>query len=983
MSVFTHALGITSLLAVLLFFIAGSDIAQNLSPQGCRMSRMSPSYVLQQGFDASWTPLARRYTLWLYREVGWDPIQVSSLLLQGLPVLFIPGNAGSSNQVRSIASSATRQFYSMPGRIAPEFASRSLKPLDFFAVDFNEDLSAFHGPTLESEIKYTSQAVSYIISLYPKNTPIIIMGHSMGGIVADALLPSTNISAVITMSTPHTLPPARFDSRIDDLYSTIQRTLRNDPTPIVSLCGGATDSMIPSESCVLPPIHNTTLRRTVFSSALEGAWTGIGHREMVWCHQVRWRVARAALEIGASHTADGRARILDDWLRDGHTLPPAITESPASREELRLTDPAQYEVHEELTLVLRKPQGSQVYLLPLPKDTSQAAKFTLFVSQGAIPPVSPQNALPLRVAIFKCTSQGSLSQNVPRCGPLKPTTLKLVPNPVPGKVFPIPDEGSDESEGVVLYEADILPLPESLDHRSWIGVKINGADGRGWVFGGFEQGTTTVNDVGTFSLLFGRASVTIPNRNALHTTITFPNLLSNALVVYRVDSIKDIESDCADPLLPPLLAHTSHSVETHYFPLSGQQDRRLLLHTHIPAPYIPRSPLQATHGLNFTIYSSSAIGCGKDVHALHISIDWRGTLGRWASRYLSTLVSWAAGVSALVLFYARTAVDYGGKFIFLPAMPTVTESLAIYGRQMIHQLLPLSLVVAFLPLPEIYFLGNTGEPLLAPIGPLILLIASGLVCVSWWILSALLLAIGKVSKAAFGRRREKTSIHRTTLFSMGLIFLAIFLFIPWQVAFLGCWLYHVHTCASTMQQDSQGSSSTDIPLLSRADDAEPDDLRSDAPVPDRILEQKPWQEQETKRNNLNHNMHLLLFMTWLLPLVAPVLAVWVKTLVTAGLTTPFDGDHVFLNVIPFLVLVDFTSWNSGVLFERQNFERRMSLRWLFMLIAMTAFFVGARRPYNVFDAAKIAVGVIVVVQVGQRYWGGASWPSVQVLNGRR
>ncbi|KAG2349887.1 hypothetical protein BDR05DRAFT_259598 [Suillus weaverae] len=27
----------------------------------------------------------------------------------------------------------------------------------------------------------------------------------------------------------------------------------------------------------------------IFTSALEGAWTGIGHREMVWCHQVRWR----------------------------------------------------------------------------------------------------------------------------------------------------------------------------------------------------------------------------------------------------------------------------------------------------------------------------------------------------------------------------------------------------------------------------------------------------------------------------------------------------------------------------------------------------------------------------------------------------------------------------------------------------------------------------------------------------------------------
>lgn len=36
------------------------------------MSWMSPSYVLQSNFNASWTPLAKRYTLWLYREVGWE-----------------------------------------------------------------------------------------------------------------------------------------------------------------------------------------------------------------------------------------------------------------------------------------------------------------------------------------------------------------------------------------------------------------------------------------------------------------------------------------------------------------------------------------------------------------------------------------------------------------------------------------------------------------------------------------------------------------------------------------------------------------------------------------------------------------------------------------------------------------------------------------------------------------------------------------------
>jgi glycosylphosphatidylinositol deacylase len=35
-----------------------------------------------------------------------------------------------------------------------------------------------------------------------------------------------------------------------------------------------------------------------------------------------------------------------------------------------------------------------------------------------------------------------------------------------------------------------------------------------------------------------------------------------------------------------------------------------------------------------------------------------------------------------------------------------------------------------------------------------------------------------------------------------------------------------------------------------------------------------------------------------------VLAVWVRTLSTAGYTTPFDGDHNFLYVAPWLLVAD-------------------------------------------------------------------------------
>ena len=60
-------------------------------------------------------------------------VQHSGHRRNSLPVLFIPGNAGSSHQVRSIASSATRQYYSSPYIISPAFEKSQIKPLDFFA----------------------------------------------------------------------------------------------------------------------------------------------------------------------------------------------------------------------------------------------------------------------------------------------------------------------------------------------------------------------------------------------------------------------------------------------------------------------------------------------------------------------------------------------------------------------------------------------------------------------------------------------------------------------------------------------------------------------------------------------------------------------------------------------------------------------------------------------------------------------------------
>jgi GPI inositol-deacylase len=61
------------------------------------MSYMSPSYLIQSQFDTSWTPLAKRYSLLLYREVGWEDDEVSFVFV--LPPL------GPNEQPSSLAGS--------------------------------------------------------------------------------------------------------------------------------------------------------------------------------------------------------------------------------------------------------------------------------------------------------------------------------------------------------------------------------------------------------------------------------------------------------------------------------------------------------------------------------------------------------------------------------------------------------------------------------------------------------------------------------------------------------------------------------------------------------------------------------------------------------------------------------------------------------------------------------------------------------------
>mgnify|MGYP002385555658 CR=1 FL=1 len=78
--------------------------------------------------------------------------------MEGIPILFIPGSAGSFRQVRSLASEAAKKQYSNPKN----------ERFHFFTVNFNEEFTGFHGASILQQAEYLNGVVNYILPFYSK-----------------------------------------------------------------------------------------------------------------------------------------------------------------------------------------------------------------------------------------------------------------------------------------------------------------------------------------------------------------------------------------------------------------------------------------------------------------------------------------------------------------------------------------------------------------------------------------------------------------------------------------------------------------------------------------------------------------------------------------------------------------------------------------------------------------------------------------------
>lgn len=315
------------------FFMGVYDFINSSSePNQCSMTYMfeHPQYIkvdlpIEMGNEFS------RYNLYVYSE-GSLAEHLEKRIFDGIPVLFIPGNAGSYKQVRSVASVALRKSID---------ENKYKTHFDFFSLDFGEEMSALYGSVLQDQSRFTQKCISEILKLYKADLPseqdpeatalppssVLILGHSVGGLVAKSLFlnpkfESQSVNTIITLATPHN-PVFFIDSDLHTFYEDVnlfwsehsEDKLKH--VTLVSIGGGIRDTQVRSDLT----IHRSANLSLLSTSAPE-VWVSADHKCIVWCKQLVMALNRILFNLINPHTTqltfdkDFRYKVLKHHLVD-------------------------------------------------------------------------------------------------------------------------------------------------------------------------------------------------------------------------------------------------------------------------------------------------------------------------------------------------------------------------------------------------------------------------------------------------------------------------------------------------------------------------------------------------------------------------------------------------------------------------------------------------------------------------------------------
>ncbi|XP_068159062.1 LOW QUALITY PROTEIN: GPI inositol-deacylase [Drosophila tropicalis] len=203
--------------SVFCFLIGILNLQVGVEKNACRMTYMfgEPMFARVRLQDKE-SELYPNYGFYYYYEgARQQPVDPLKKRMTGAPVIFVPGNAGSHKQVRSLASVALRKA----------MGSNAGIHLDYYTIDFDEELSAVYGGYLHRQHKFLKLCIRTIAKIYGsriEEPSIIIIGHSMGGKLAQSMLTDSSIgqhiNTIISISAPLDHPVLNLDEHLEQFY---------------------------------------------------------------------------------------------------------------------------------------------------------------------------------------------------------------------------------------------------------------------------------------------------------------------------------------------------------------------------------------------------------------------------------------------------------------------------------------------------------------------------------------------------------------------------------------------------------------------------------------------------------------------------------------------------------------------------------------------------------------------------------------------
>ncbi|CAJ2513758.1 Uu.00g018770.m01.CDS01 [Anthostomella pinea] len=1004
---FASAAGIALIISVLY-----SSAKLHCDSKGCRMSWMSPSFIPFTDFDTEHTRFASKYSLYLYREQGID----NGPKVKGIPVLFIPGNAGSYKQVRSIASESARYFHDILQH-DPAALGSGAKNLDFFSVDFNEDFTAFHGQTMMDQAEYVNEAIRYILSLYldpqkserdpnlPDPSSVIVLGHSMGGIVARAsfIMPNyqpNSINTIITMSAPHARAPVTFDPLIVKIYQDINDHWRQSyakksstenslgQVTLVSIAGGGLDTVVPSDYASIESLVPETHGFTVFTSTIPTVWTSMDHQAITWCDQFRKVMVRALYDVvdnrGKSQTKQraDRMKYLKKRFLTGmesiaeKTLPEAQPSTLLTMED----DPDAISAEGE-RLVLRNlgsTRKPKAYLLPVPPEGSPGGKKFTLLSDSRLDFSGESGKLEVLFCSVYPLQQGQV--NMPFSMDLdlsndNPSTTRLACKNAAADVVALPASTRATEQPFFLEDQQqILPfsyleydIDDNSDHHFVAVVDKTGVPTPGWVVAEFGDAIEArlTRHISLRRLLAFGLQLQLPSTRPMVTEVRIPSVESS-LLAYNLEIEDQVCRERRELFRPLVRQYLSKPYESKYF----VDAKNVEISLHGVSPYLP-PPMRSKRsddGLSLQFWTDPT--CDTSL-SIKLTVDPMGSVGKLYMRYRTVFASFPLLIVAMVLRKQFRVYDSTG--IFIP----FTESLDSCLRRSLPMLF-LSLTFLSLSMGQSSssehrglwlwrnstsaaafaqndLLVGTTDPFFWFLIPMISIICIG-ACVVVHYMALILISVlsalyGWVFARTVVRQDDKkqpqspkhvpSPIFTPASPQRRVITTGILLLLV--STFIPYQFAYVVACLVQL--------STSVRAHRAA-------CETVSPA-------------NTNFSNYVHTVFLLMFC--LLPINLPTLVVWVRNL-AVNWFTPFSSYHNVLSILPFILLVE--TLTAGKMLPSVTSRLRHLTNVLFFGIAVYAAIYGVSYAYMLHPLVNVLVAWLVAIHSTSDSWAFAAIRSV-------